>query len=164
MCRTKTTSQEKRGSFGVEPSGGTIQRSWPLEGTGIGTMPCTCWSGEDLTAKMASVSAGAGMESVWPGMTRTRMSARMVGGKAPCPREPVETLDDPLPPLAGVRAVPARKRLDGSVFVRRRFEVGGDFAQGWNRDLLPRALRQQNEGQERNQSKRLRHPFHRSLS
>jgi len=77
MWRTKTTSQERRGSLGVEPSAGTVHFIWPFAGTGMLTIPCTFWSVDVLVAKIASVSGGAGIVSVCPGTTRTWISATM---------------------------------------------------------------------------------------
>ena len=41
----------------------------------------------------------------------------------------VEIADDPCPDLLRVGAVPTGKRLDGAVFVRRRFEIRGHIAE-----------------------------------
>ena len=78
-------------------------------------------------------------------------------------RQPVEILDDSCPNFTWVGAVPTLERLNGAVFARRRFEVPGGLGQRRNRDLLPRPLRRQRGGQQRNQSKHTRNPFHRNL-
>ena len=85
---------------------------------------------------------------------------RKVHHEDPIGRKLVEIPDDSRPDLLGVGPVPTRERLNRPVFVRRRLEVRRNLAQRRRRDLLPRPLRRQNRGQQRNHGKRNQYLLH----